>query len=353
VNLAERAGLAALHRIDPERAHALSLLALRAGLAAAPGPVTSPRLRVALGGLDLPNPVGLAAGFDKNAVAVAPLTRAGFGFVEVGAATPLPQPGNPRPRLFRLAADQAAINRFGFNNDGAVAIAARLAARIPGPVPVGLNLGANRTSPDRAADFARVLALCGPHADFATVNVSSPNTERLRDLQGPAALAALLAGVMEARAALPRRIPVWLKVSPDLAPDDLAALAETALAAGVDAIVATNTTLARDGLTSAQRNETGGLSGAPLFERSTRVLAQIHRLTGGRIPLVGVGGVRSAEEAWAKITAGAAAVQLYTALAYRGLGLAADIARGLDSLAVRAGFTSVAQATGTARDGWL
>jgi dihydroorotate dehydrogenase len=353
VNLAERAGLAVLHRIDPERAHALSLLALRAGLAPAPGPVTSPRLRVALGGLHLPNPVGLAAGFDKNAVAVAPLTRAGFGFVEVGAATPLPQPGNPRPRLFRLAADQAAINRFGFNNDGAVAIAARLAARTPGPVPVGLNLGANRTSPDRAADFARVLALCGPHADFATVNVSSPNTERLRDLQGPAALAALLAGVMEARAALPRRIPVWLKVSPDLAPDDLAALAETALAAGVDAIVATNTTLARDGLTSAQRNETGGLSGAPLFERSTRVLAQLHRLTGGRIPLVGVGGVRSAEEAWAKITAGAAAVQLYTALAYRGLGLAADIARGLDSLALRAGFTSVAQATGTARDGWL
>jgi dihydroorotate dehydrogenase len=353
VNLAERAGLAVLHRIDPERAHALSLWALRAGLAPAPGPVTSARLRVTIGGLDLPNPMGLAAGFDKNAVAVAPLTRAGFGFVEVGAATPLPQPGNPRPRLFRLAEDQAAINRFGFNNDGAVTIAARLAARTPGPVPVGLNLGANKTSADRAADFARVLAVCGPHADFVTVNVSSPNTERLRDLQGPAALAALLAGVMAARAALPRRIPVWLKVSPDLAPDDLAALAETALAAGVDAIVATNTTLARDGLTSAQRNETGGLSGAPLFERSTRVLAELHRLTGGRIPLVGVGGVRSAEDAWAKITAGASAVQLYTALAYRGLSLAADIARGLDALAARAGYASVTQATGTARDRWL
>lgn len=353
MNLSERAGLAVLHRLDPERAHHLSLLALRAGLAPAPGPVTSPRLRTRIGGLDLPNPVGLAAGFDKNAVAIAPLSRAGFGFIEVGAATPLPQPGNPKPRLFRLEEDQAAINRFGFNNEGAEAIAARLAARTRGPVPVGLNLGANKTSTDRAADFARVLAVCGPHVDFATVNVSSPNTEKLRDLQGPAALASLLSGVMEARDALPRRIPVWLKIAPDLSPDELTAMAETALAAGVDAIVATNTTLSRDGLSSPHRDQTGGLSGAPLFEKSTRVLAQLSHLTQGRVPLIGVGGIASAEQAWEKIRAGASAVQLYTALAYKGLSLAGEIARGLDTLAEKQGFASTTDATATGRDRWL
>ncbi len=353
MSLVERAGLALLHRLDPERAHHLSLMALRAGLAPAPGTVTSACLRTRIGGLDLPNPVGLAAGFDKNAVALNPLCRAGFGFVEVGAATPLPQPGNPRPRLFRLDKDRAAINRFGFNNEGADAIAARLARRRRGVVPVGLNLGANKTSTDRAADFARVLAVCGPHVDFATVNVSSPNTERLRDLQGPVALASLLAGVMAARDALPRRIPVWLKIAPDLAPDDLAALAETALAAGVDAIVATNTTLSRDGLRSPHRDQAGGLSGAPLFERSTRVLAQVHRLTQGRVPLVGVGGVGSAEQAWEKIRAGASAVQLYTALAYSGLSLAGRIARGLEDCARRAGFANVSDAVASGRDSWL
>jgi len=189
----ERIALAALRRIDPERAHGLGLAALRAGLTPKPGPVSDPILHTSIGGLDLPNPVGLAAGFDKNAEAVAPLMRAGFGWIEVGAATPLPQPGNPRPRLFRLTEDRAAINRFGFNNDGAEAIAARLARR-PRGVPVGLNLGANKDSANRAEDFAKVLEVCRPHIDFATVNVSSPNTERLRDLQGPMALAALLDG---------------------------------------------------------------------------------------------------------------------------------------------------------------
>ena len=200
----ERLGLALLHRFDPETAHGLSLTALRCGLAPLPGPVTSARLNSQVAGLDMPNPVGLAAGYDKNAVALGPLSRAGFGFLEVGAATPLPQEGNPKPRLFRLTEDRAAINRFGFNNQGAVLIATRLAARKRGSVPVGINLGANKTSTDRAADFAQVLALCGPHVDFATVNVSSPNTEKLRDLQGPAALTALLAQVMQARVELAR-----------------------------------------------------------------------------------------------------------------------------------------------------
>jgi dihydroorotate dehydrogenase len=353
LSLLERAGLAVLHRLDPERAHALSLLALQAGLAPLPGPVALPRLATTLAGLPLPNPVGLAAGYDKNATALGPLSRAGFGFLEVGAATPLPQPGNPRPRLFRLTEDRAAINRFGFNNDGAEVIGQRLAARRRTLVPVGLNLGANKTSDNRAADFARVLALCGPHVDFATVNVSSPNTERLRDLQGPAALSALLAGVMEARAALPSPIPVFLKIAPDLTPDDLARIAEVALASGLAGIIATNTTLSREGLKSASRTEQGGLSGAPLFEKSTRVLAQLSRLTDGRLPLIGVGGISTPEQAYEKIRAGASAVQLYTAMVYEGLSLIPRIARGLDALLARDGHAHVGKAVGTGRDAWL
>lgn len=349
----ERLGLAALRRIDPETAHGLALRALQAGLAPLPGPVTSARLATTLAGMPLLNPVGLAAGFDKNATALAQLARAGFGFIEVGAATPLPQEGNPRPRLYRLAEDRAAINRFGFNNQGMVPIAARLAARAPGPVPVGLNLGANKDSANRAADFARVLATCGPHVDFATVNVSSPNTERLRDLQGPAALAALLAGVMEARAGLPHPIPVFLKIAPDLSDDELAQIAVVAVEAGLSGIIATNTTLSRDGLKSPHRSEAGGLSGAPLFEKSTRVLARLSELTGGRLPLIGVGGISSADEAYAKIRAGAQAVQLYTALVYGGLSLAARIAAGLDALLARDGFATVAEAVGTDRARWL
>ena len=353
MSLLERTGLALLHRIDPERAHALSLLALRSGLAPLPGPVDLPRLHTTLAGMPLLNPVGLAAGYDKNATTLAPLSRAGFGFIEVGAATPLPQPGNPRPRLFRLTEDRAAINRFGFNNEGMTAISARLAQHPRGPVPVGLNLGANKTSESRAADFARVLATCGPHVDFATVNVSSPNTERLRDLQGAAALAALLKGVMQARAALPVPIPVFLKIAPDLTPDDLAQIAEVALASGISGIIATNTTLSREGLKSASRGETGGLSGAPLFEKSTRVLAQLSQLTHGLLPLIGVGGISSAEQAYQKIRAGASAVQLYTAMVYRGISLIPEVARGLDALLARDGFATVAMAVGTDRGAWL
>ena len=349
----EKLGLAALHRLDPERAHGLSLKALSLGLVPLPGLVTSQRLAVRLAGMDLPNPVGLAAGYDKNATATGPLSRAGFGFVEVGAATPRPQPGNPQPRLFRLTADRAAINRFGFNNDGSVAIATRLAMRKPGPVPVGLNLGANKDSTDRAADFAAVLAVCGPHVDFATVNVSSPNTERLRDLQGRAALSALLAGVMETRAALVRPIPIFLKIAPDLNADELAEIAEVALASGLSGIIATNTTLARDGLKSAERGQMGGLSGAPLFEKSTRVLAQLSKLTEGRLPLIGVGGISTPEQAYAKLLAGASAVQFYTAMVYEGLSLAPRIARGLDALLARDGYANAADAVGRGRDVWL
>ncbi|WP_347310541.1 quinone-dependent dihydroorotate dehydrogenase [Defluviimonas sp. SAOS-178_SWC] len=352
MNLVERAGLCALHRLDPEVAHGLSLKALGAGLAPLPGPFTTPRLATVVAGLRLPNPVGLAAGYDKNAEAAGALTRAGFGFIELGAATPRPQPGNPRPRLFRLTEDRAVINRFGFNNDGAEAIARRLSG-LQRSVPVGINLGANKDASDRAADFRTVLSVCGPHVDFATVNVSSPNTEKLRELQGKAALSALLAGVIDTRDGLERRIPVFLKIAPDLSEAELADVADVALASGIDAVIATNTTLSRDGLKSRHRDEAGGLSGAPLFDKSTRVLARLSALTEGRLPLIGVGGVGSADTAYAKIRAGASAVQLYSAMVYQGLSLVTGIAKELDALLARDGFAYVADAVGTGRKDWL
>lgn len=342
----EQLGLRALHWIDPETAHGLAMAALRTPFVALPGPVTSTRLRTSLAGLDLPNPVGLAAGFDKNATAIAPLSQAGFGWIEVGAATPRPQPGNPRPRVFRLSEDRAAINRFGFNNDGMEAIADRLAHR-PKGVPVGLNLGANKDSANKAEDFAKVLEQCRDHIDFATVNVSSPNTEKLRDLQGPMALAALLEGVMQVR----KSVPVFLKIAPDLTDQDLADIAKVAEDAAVAAIITTNTTLDRTGLRSPNAREAGGLSGAPLFEKSTRVLAKLGSLTD--IPLVGVGGIASADQAYAKIRAGASAVQLYTGLIYGGLSLAARIAQDLDELLARDGFENISAAVGTETKRWL
>lgn len=348
----ERIGLAALLRVDPETAHGLAIRALRAGLTPRPGPVRSPRLATTLAGLDLPNPVGLAAGFDKNATALAPLSQSGFGFIEVGAATPRPQPGNPRPRLFRLSRDRAAINRFGFNNEGMDAIAARLAAR-PRDAVIGLNLGANKDSTDRVSDYVKVLNTCGPHVDFATVNVSSPNTEKLRDLQGKAALAEVLNAVMTARATLARPVPVFLKIAPDLSEAELEDVAEVALRTRVDAVIATNTTLDRSGLSDPQAGEAGGLSGAPLFEKSTRVLARLHQLTDGSVPLIGVGGIATARDAYAKICAGAGAVQLYTALVYGGLSLGAEIARGLDTLLEQDGFANIRDAVGTRREDWL
>lgn len=352
MSLIESLGLRALRRLDPETAHGLAMRALTSGLVPQPGPYSTPRLQTVVAGIKLPNPVGLAAGFDKNADALTPLSRAGFGFIEVGATTPRAQPGNPRPRLFRLTEDRAAINRFGFNNLGMAAMEKRLASR-PRNAVIGLNLGANKDSTDRAEDFARVLSHCGRHLDFATVNVSSPNTEKLRDLQGAEALAALLAGVMEARQWLPRPLPVFLKIAPDLSTAELSEIADVARTARVDAIIATNTTLDRHDLKSPHRDEKGGLSGAPLFAKSTRTLAQLSHLTGGLIPLIGVGGISTAEDAYQKIRAGASAVQLYTALVYHGLSLVPQITRGLDALLERDGFATIADAVGTGRADWL
>lgn len=352
MTLIESIGLKALYAFDPETAHGLAIRALKLGLTPRVPPVTSTRLRTRLAGLDLPNPVGLAAGFDKNAEVCDALGNSGFGFIEVGAATPRPQSGNPRPRLFRLTQDQASINRFGFNNQGMQAIGDRLATR-RGSGIVGLNLGANKDSSDRAADFATVLRHCGAHLDFATVNVSSPNTEKLRDLQGKEALTALLSGVLAANAQLDRPIPVFLKIAPDLDLSEVQDIADVARATGISGVIATNTTLSRDGLTSQHRDQAGGLAGQPLFEKSTRVLAHLSQMLGNDIPIIGVGGVGSAQQAYDKIRAGASAVQLYTALVYGGLSLVGDIAKGLDDLLARDGFPNVADAVGTDRDRWL
>lgn len=352
MSLIERAGLALLHRLDPERAHDLSIKALASGLAPLNGgPVTSERLRLRLAGLDLPNPVGLAAGYDKSARVVGPLMRAGFGFVEVGAATPRPQPGNPRPRLFRLSGDQAIINRFGFNNEGAEAIADRLAAR-PAGIPVGLNIGANKDSADRAADFAQVVRMAGDHADFLTVNVSSPNTEKLRDLQGAQALSALLQDVIEARDSLARRPPVLVKIAPDLSPAEITEIAAVACDLGLDGIIATNTTLSRDGISGPHASQAGGLSGRPIFQRSTRVVAQLYRDTQGRLPIIGVGGISSAEDAWQKLRAGASAVQIYSAMIYQGLSLIPRIAHDLDRRLEAEGML-LSDLTGSGMADWL
>lgn len=352
MKLTEKLGLAALHRLDPETAHGLSIKALTSGLAPTSGPVTSERLKTNVAGLDLPNPVGLAAGFDKNGEALVPLSRSGFGFIEVGAVTPRPQPGNPKPRLFRLTEDRAAINRFGFNNEGMEVMERRLAQR-PKDAVIGLNLGANKDSDDRPGDFAKVLAHCAANLDFATVNVSSPNTEKLRDLQGKAALSALLGRVIETRDSLPRPIPIFLKIAPDLTDAELQDIADVARETRIDAVIATNTTLSRDGLRSAHKHQAGGLSGEPLFAKSTRVLAHLSQITGGDIPLIGVGGVSNAEQAYAKICAGALAVQFYTAMVFGGISLAARIAEGLDALLARDGFASVDQAVGSKREDWL
>ena len=345
MSLLEQAGLRALRCLDPETAHGFALKALAIGLGPRGGPVTSPRLATVVAGLTLPNPVGIAAGFDKNAEVVRAAIAAGPGFVEIGAVTPKPQPGNPRPRLFRLTQDRAAINRFGFNNQGMAAVAPRLAAA-RGAGVVGVNLGANKDAADRAEDYVTVLRHLYAHADFFTVNVSSPNTERLRDLQGRAALDALLGRVMAAKVDLGGAKPVFLKIAPDLSGAELADIAGLALEHRLDGVIATNTTLDRAGLTSSHRGEAGGLSGQPLFTRSTEVLRQLYRLTGGQVPLIGVGGIATAEQAYAKIRAGASAVQLYTAMVYGGISLPGQIAHGLDRLLERDGFGAVAEAVG-------
>jgi dihydroorotate dehydrogenase len=339
-----------LRRLDPEDAHRLAVTGLKLGLGPRAPRDDDPILAVNLAGLALPNCVGLAAGFDKNAEGYAGLLAAGFGFVECGTVTPLPQAGNPRPRLFRLSEDRAVINRMGFNNDGLDAFAGRLARpqskRHRGLV--GANLGANKDSADRIGDYVTGLTRLWRLADYFTVNISSPNTPGLRALQGREALDELLGRLNAARAHLTakdRARPVFLKVAPDLEPDEPAAIVEACLAHGVDGVIVSNTTLARPAtLGSPFREEAGGLSGAPLLEPSTRKLRDFAEAGAGRLVLIGAGGIASGDDAYAKLRAGACAVQLYSALVYGGPGLVVRIKRQLAQRLRAEGFASAAEA---------
>ena len=340
-----------LRALSPEQAHDLTLWALRRGLAPRQLQADDPILASRLWGLDFANPLGLSAGFDKNAVAVGPLLRLGFGFVEVGSITPRPQEGNPRPRVFRLRADRAVINRLGFNNAGLDAAEAQLrhwrARALPGRL--GVNLGKNKESEDAAEDYALGARRLAPLADYLVINVSSPNTPGLRALQGRQALAELIEAVRQARDdAVPDAAPPLLvKIAPDQTDADKEDIAQVALDCRLDGLIVGNTTVTRpEGLTSPQCEEPGGLSGPPLFALSTAVLKDMHRLTGGRVPLIGLGGVASGADAYAKIRAGASLVQLYTALIYQGPGLIGRIKRELADLLRRDGFASVAEAVG-------
>lgn len=335
-----------LHALPPEAAHRLTLLGLRAGLAPRQEEADEPILRTGLWGRDFANPIGLAAGFDKDAVAVGPLLRLGFGFVEIGGVTPNPQSGNPRPRVFRLPAQGALINRLGLNSAGMSAVAANL-GRQPRLGPVGVNLGRNKDSVDAEADYRALVTAFAGLADFLVVNVSSPNTPGLRALQGRDALARLLDGILMARAATGHATPVLVKIAPDLTPGECDDIAAVALQSGIDGLVVSNTTIARpQGLPPALAAEAGGLSGRPLMAPSTALLRGMAERTGRRLPIVGVGGVAGAADAYAKIRAGASLVQLYTALVYQGPGLVAAIKRDLAGLLRADGFESVAQAVG-------
>lgn len=349
MKLLQTLGMRVLQRMDPETAHGYALRALRLGMGPRWSDPVAESLRQQVLGLDFAHPVGVAAGFDKNAEAIAPLLDTGFSFVEVGAVTPQPQPGNPRPRMFRLPEDRAAINRYGFNNDGMDAVRGRLENRRQGGV-VGLNLGANKESTDRAGDYGRVLDHLGPFVDFATVNVSSPNTAGLRDMQAREALEEVLTRTLMVRDRVVPGVKLLLKIAPDLTDAQIEDVADVALTTGIDGIVATNTTLSREGLRSAAREEAGGLSGVPLMARSTAVLARLAARTEGRLVLIGVGGVASGADAYAKIRAGASLVQLYTALAYAGPGLVQQIVTDLAALLARDGFDSIAQAVGVDTD---
>ena len=339
-------GAALLRRLDPEVAHGLSIRALQTvPLPAAPA--DDPILRTTVAGLDLPNPVGLAAGLDKNGEALRGLSRLGFGFVECGSVTPLPQPGNPRPRLFRLSEDRAIINRMGFNNHGLEAFADRLENR-PRSVVVGANLGANKDTEDKAADYVTGLTRLRGLSDYVTVNVSSPNTPGLRALQGRAALDDLLGRLSEARAGDPT--PIFLKVAPDLTADEIALIVEASLNHRIDALIVSNTTLDRPaGLRSVHRAEAGGLSGAPLTARATAALQAAAEASAGRLPLIAVGGIGSGAEAYARIRAGACAVQIYSALIYDGPGLVGRIKRDLAGRLRADGFSTVLEAASAAR----
>lgn len=337
---------------DPETGHTLAVSALKLLPIPRSAP-DDPVLATEAFGLRFPNPLGLAAGFDKHAEVPDAALRLGFGFVEVGGVTPRPQPGNPRPRVFRLVPDEAVINRYGLNSDGLDAIANRLAARRGAKGIVGVNIGPNKETNDRIADYGLLVERLAPLVSYLSVNVSSPNTPGLRDLQQASFLDDVLARSLEARAKVGASTPILVKIAPDLSLDGLDDMVRVCRTRGVDGMIVANTTIARpESLQDlATAKEAGGLSGAPLFERSTAMLAETYRRVEGQFPLVGVGGVSSADQAFEKIAAGASLVQLYTALVFKGLGLVAEIKRGLAARLKREGFGSISAAVGSGNTG--
>ncbi len=315
-----------LHTLDAEQAHRLTIKGLQLAPALGAGPISNDKLQRRVFGLDFPNPVGLAPGFDKNAEVPDAMLAQGFGFVEIGTVTPLPQAGNVRPRLFRLSEDKAVINRMGFNNDGQAVVLQRLIERRTRGGIVGVNVGANKDSSDRIGDYVKGLEAFEDVASYITINISSPNTPGLRNLQSKADLQKLLERVNAARKS---RKPMLLKIAPDLAEADLRDVAQVCGGGAVDGVIISNTTLSRPPLKSIHASETGGLSGKPLFELSTQCLAQFHQMSGGKIPLIGVGGISDAETALAKFKAGASLIQLYSALVYKGPSLVREICDGI------------------------
>ena len=335
-----------IFRLDAERAHLLTigLLGLRTGTAFTPEPGWTPTLETSVAGLRFPNPIGLAAGFDKDARVFGPMLNLGFGFVEVGTVTPRPQEGNPKPRLFRLEEDRAVINRMGFNNEGQAAAGKRLEWRC-GKGIVGVNIGANKDSADRIADYVAGVRAMSPVARYITINISSPNTPGLRQLQDEEALRALLSAIEEARPA--DGPPIFLKVAPDLGEDEPEQIVRVAMEHKIDAIIVANTTVSRPPLKSRFAGEQGGLSGAPLKPLALKALRDFRAASGGKLPLIGVGGIATADDAWERIRAGACLVQLYSAMVYEGPGIARRIAAGLVERLKREGFANIAEAVGT------
>jgi len=332
--------------LDAETAHRLTIAALK-WLPKRHAPAFPPSLTTSIAGLGFPSPVGLAAGFDKDAEVAGPMLGLGFGFVEVGTLTPLPQAGNDRPRLFRLKEDKAVINRMGFNNRGQGDALQRLAKRDRSLGIVGVNIGANKDSPDRIADYAAGVRAMAPVADYLTINISSPNTPGLRQLQDEGALRALLLAVQEARTV--GGPPIFLKVAPDLGEGEPDQIVRIAIQQGVDAIIVANTTISRPPLKSKHAGQSGGLSGEPLKPLALDALRRFRSASGGAIPLIAAGGISTADDAWARIRAGASLVQLYSAMVYEGPGLARRIARGLAQKLAEEGFASIAEAVGGER----
>ena len=342
-----------LFQMDAEKAHRLSIAMLKHGFGPRFRNNLDPRLRSSVCGLEFPNPVGLAAGFDKNAEVLSETLGLGFGFVEAGSITPRPQPGNPKPRLFRVPGAEAIINRFGFNSDGFELCLRRIAAycdAITRKEPqgiIGINIGKNKDTVDAVDDYVAGINRFAPFADYLTVNISSPNTPGLRDLQGREIMADLLRQVMEARNEAAKKPPVFVKIAPDQTEAQMNDIAEVVLSSGVDGVIVSNTTVNRPkNNVSDVMKETGGLSGKPLFDLSTRALAHIYRLTGGKVPLIGCGGISSGADAYAKIRAGASLVQLYSALVYHGPFLVPRINCELSELLAKDGFANVAEAVG-------